>query len=471
MGDWALMRSAASILHLDLDAFFAAVEQRDKPSLRGKPVIVGGIGQRGVVSTASYEARVFGVHSAMPTHEARRLCPHAAFLAGRFGAYRASSAIVMGLLRELSPLVEPLSLDEAFVELAAGTTTDFAPDAVAALAEDLRSRLREATGGLTASVGIASSKFMAKVASELAKPDGVRVVVPGTELDVIADLPARAIPGVGPATMERLARLGVKTVADIRGLSHGEVVRELGRAQGEWVRELAFARDDRPVVAEREAKSISVEDTFETDLTDRAELDAIIERDSRIVAQRLARSGLFARTVTLKAKRPDFTILSRSLTLAGATDRPEAIARIARGLLDGVPIESGFRLLGVGVANFTEAAQEELFEPDAVGAVLHVAADAAPRAVPETAHPTPTRDVDPSIRPRWAPSFLPGADVEHTDHGRGWVWGAGLGRVTVRFETAETGPGPVRTFRADDPALRLLETRAPADGGGPGWAD
>ncbi|HHU39617.1 MAG TPA: DNA polymerase IV [Propionibacterium sp.] len=466
------MRSAASILHLDLDAFFAAVEQRDKPSLRGRPVVVGGIGQRGVVSTASYEARVFGVHSAMPTHEARRLCPNAAFLAGRFRAYRASSAIVMGLLRELSPLVEPLSLDEAFVDLAAGETTDFSPDAVRALAEDLRARLQERTGGLTASVGVASSKFMAKVASELAKPDGVHIVAPGTELETIADLPARTIPGVGPATMERLSRLGVRTVADIRGLSHGEVVRELGRAQGEWVRDLAFARDDRPVVAEREAKSISVEDTFETDLTDRAELDAIIERDARIVAERLARSGLFARTVTLKAKRPDFTILSRSLTLSGATDRAETISRIARGLLDAVPIESGFRLLGVGVANFTEAAQEELFEPDVAGAALHATVDTS--EVPEPANPTPTRDADASIRPRWRPSFLPGADVVHDEHGPGWVWGAGLGRVTVRFETAETGPGPVRTFRLEDPALHLADAApsdgSPADPSGPGWA-
>ena len=450
------MRSAASILHLDLDAFFAAVEQRDKPSLRGKPVIVGGIGPRGVVSTASYEARKFGVHSAMPTHEARRLCPHAAFLGGRFRAYRESSAIVMGLLRELSPLVEPLSLDEAFVDLAAGPTTHFSPDAVRALAEDLRARLREATGGLTASVGIGSSKFIAKVATELGKPDGVFVVAPGTELDTIADLPARAIPGVGPATMERLTRLAVRTVADIRELSRNELVRELGRAQGEWVHELAFARDDRPVVAEREAKSISVEDTFETDVTDRAELEAVVDRDARIVAERLTRSGLFARTVTLKAKLPDFTILSRSQTLHGATDRPEVIGRLARGLLAGLDLPDGVRLLGVGVAGFTEAAQEELFELEPSGPVVEESSRA------------------PASRPRWTPTFSPGADVVHDEHGPGWVWGTGLGRVTVRFETAESGPGPVRTFRLEDPALRLADVLpsdgSPADPSGPGWA-
>lgn len=444
------MRGTASILHLDLDAFFAAVEQRDKPSLRGKPVIVGGVGPRGVVSTASYEARVFGVHSAMPMHEARRLCPNAAFLSGRFRAYRESSAIVMGLLRDLSPLVEPLSLDEAFVDLTGGGHVDFSTDAVTALAEELRAGVHEQTRGLTASVGIGTSKFIAKVGSELAKPDGVRVIPSGTELDTIADLPARAIPGVGPATMERLSRLGVRTVQDIRELSHGEVLRELGKANGEWVHSLAFARDDRPVSPDREAKSISVEDTFSTDVTDRAELGAVIERDARIVAERVAQQGLFARTITLKVKRPDFTSLSRSLTLHGATDRAETIARIAKQLLDGLAIEDGFRLLGVGVAGFTPAAQEELFEPDAAGLVTTTA------SIDDGDLPLSDAPAPEAVRPRWVPSFTPGADVTHDDHGPGWVWGAGLGRVTVRFETADTGPGPVRTFAVDDPALHLV---------------
>lgn len=438
------MRGQASILHLDLDAFFAAVEQRDKPSLRGKPVIVGGIGPRGVVSTASYEARRFGVHSAMPTHEARRLCPHAAFLAGRFHAYRASSRIVMGILHEVSPLVEPLSLDEAFVDLLAADLPDHTTPTLTRLAERIRAEVERRTGGLTASVGIGSSKFIAKIGSELAKPNGVRIIEPGTEADTIADLPARAIPGVGPATMERLSRLGVRTVADIRALSHAELVRELGKASGEWVHGLAFARDDRAVVAERDAKSISVEDTFETDLTDRADLDAIIERDAALVAERVAKHGFFARTVTLKAKRPDFTTISRSLTLHGATDRADVIARTAKALLDGVPIESGFRLLGVGVAGFVPAAQEELF----------TAEDAAGPVVARTEHPA---SVDQPERPRLRADYAPGADVVHDTWGQGWVWGAGLGRVTVRFETADTPPGPVRTFRRDDPALNVLE--------------
>ena len=184
------VRREASVLHLDLDAFFASVEQRDKPSLRGKPVVVGGIGQRGVVATASYEARVFGVRSAMPAHEARRRCPHAAFLAGRFAAYRAASDQVMGLLRELSPLVEPLSLDEAFVDLrASARPLEFTSDAITARVAELKAAVAAATGGLTASVGVATSKFMAKVATELAKPDGLRIVEPGTEVALLAPMP------------------------------------------------------------------------------------------------------------------------------------------------------------------------------------------------------------------------------------------------------------------------------------------
>ncbi|MEZ5129665.1 MAG: DNA polymerase IV [Micropruina glycogenica] len=443
------MRAQASVLHLDLDAFFAAVEQRDKPSLRGKPVIVGGVGQRGVVSTASYEARVFGVRSAMPMHEARRRCPHAAFLSGRFGAYRQASGIVMGLLRELSPLVEPLSLDEAFVDLAVGDRS-LAPEAVLAEVATLRARLTEATGGLTASVGVGSSKFIAKVASELAKPDGVRLVAPGTEVETIAPLPARAIPGIGPVTMEKLARLGVATVADLQRLSSRELVRELGRSQGEWIGALAFARDDRPVEPDRETKSISVEDTFETDVTDREALHAVIARDAASVARRLSAAHLFARTITLKARYPDFTTLSRSRTLDGATDDAAVITLVARALLDQVELLRGVRLLGVGVAGLTESAQEALFgeQTDAPEQVDEVVAD--PDAVPDT-----TEQPESLAWARRRPDgYRPGMDVVHDEHGPGWVWGAGLGRVTVRFETAETGPGPVRTFAVGDPQLR-----------------
>lgn len=429
------MRTDASILHLDLDAFFAAVEQRDKPSLRGRPVVVGGVGHRGVVATASYEARAFGVRSAMPMHEARRLCPHAAFLAGRFGAYREASGIVMNLLREVSPLVEPLSLDEAYVDLAVRPRAPTDSEELLELAVHVRQRVVEATGGLTASVGLGSSKFIAKVASELAKPDGIRLVVPGSEVSTIAPLPARAIPGVGPATMARLARLGVSTVEDVRRLSLNELVRELGKAGGENLHALASARDDRPVEPEREMKSISVEDTFEHDVHDPGTLAALADRHARLVAGRLVHQGLFARTVTVKVRWPDFSSVSRSRTLAGATDRFEVIGGTAQGLLAGLDTAGGVRLLGVGVSGLVEVAQEALFDLDL---------DSGP-VMEESSAPV-TRS--PAV-------WLPGADVIHARLGRGWVWGAGMGRVTVRFETRDTPPGPVRTFAADDPELAL----------------
>ncbi len=428
------MRTTASVLHLDLDAFFAAVEQRDKPSLRGKPVIVGGLGQRGVVSTASYEARVFGVRSAMPMHEARRRCPHAAFLSGRFGAYREASGIVMGLLHELSPLVEPLSLDEAFVDLAAGPHRSLEKADLLDLAARLRASVQERTGGLTASVGLGSSKFIAKVASELAKPDGVRLVAPGDEVATISDLPARAIPGVGPATMERLARLGVSKVADLQRLSLAELTRELGKAAGETLFDLSWGRDDRPVEPERETKSISVEDTFEHDIADIAVLDGVLDRQARQVVDRLVKAGLFARTISVKVRWPDFSSVSRSRTLMGATDRVEAVAGVARELLHGLDTSVGVRLLGVGVSGFAGVAQEALFDLEGDAPVVEERGD------------VPTR------RPL---GWWPGADVVHDDLGAGWVWGSGHGVVTVRFETADTGPGIVRSFAIDSPELHL----------------
>ena len=430
------MRSTSSILHLDLDAFFAAVEQRDKPSLRGKPVIVGGAGPRGVVATASYEARVFGVRSAMSGTEARRRCPHAAFLGGRFGAYRQSSQAVMGLLREVSPLVEPLSFDEAYVDLEA---SDWDLGKLDEHVAGLRSELTRRTAGLTASVGVGSSKFLAKLGSEAAKPDGVRIIAPGEEIEFISPLPVRAIPGVGPVTEGKLLALGLATVADLRAADPRELVRELGRAVGESLRHLAHGRDDREVEAEREAKSISVEDTFPADLTDRAQLATILRHDAGSVAGRLQRAGSFARTVAIKVRMADFTTISKARSLGGATDRAEVIGRVGEELLAEVDIREGVRLLGIGVSNFTRAAQERLFEDEA----------------PEVGRTETEVEVDTSgVRGR---GFFPGADVIHDALGRGWVWGSGLGRVTVRFETRHTGPGPVHTFLEDDPKLRLAK--------------
>ena len=309
------MRPDASVMHLDLDAFFASVEQRDKPSLRGKPVVVGGVGGRGVVATASYEARRYGVRSAMSTREARARCPHAAFLNPRFHAYREASQAVMAVLRDLSPLVEPLSLDEAFVDLAVSELTTYDEASVRALAERVRAAVTEVTGGLTASVGVATSKFVAKVASDLDKPDGLVVVPAGTELDLLRPMHVTVIPGVGPATAERLRRAGITTVADLERVSEDELVRLLGKAHGHGLHLLARAEDDRAVVPERETKSVSVEGTYDTDLTDPRLMAGLVTRQAANVAERLRSNGLSGRTVTLKVRLHDFTTLSRSTTL------------------------------------------------------------------------------------------------------------------------------------------------------------
>ena len=439
----AAVRAHASVLHLDLDAFFAAVEQRDKPSLRGKPVVVGGVGGRGVVATASYEARKYGVRSAMSTREARSRCPHAAFLTGRFHAYRDASTIVMGLLRATSPLVEPLSLDEAFVDLAVAHLDDLEVPTVTAFAEELRARVTEATGGLTASVGIGSSKFIAKVASDLDKPDGLVVVPPGTEQELLRPMHVTVIPGVGPATAERLRRVGIHTVAELESVSLDELVRLVGKSHGAGLYALARADDDRPVEPDRETKSVSSEGTYDTDLTDRSLMEHLLTRQATDVATRLRKHGLSGRTVTIKVRLHDFTTLNRSTTLPSPTDSSATVARLARGLLADLDTSGGVRLLGVGVSGLADWIQEDLFgeveeEPEAPAVEV-----------------TRARD-----RPGWSP----GMDVVHDELGRGWVWGSGRGVVTVRFETADTPAGPVRSYAADDPALQPWRPEGPPDG-------
>jgi len=440
------VRSEPTILHVDLDAFFASVEQRDKPSLRGKPVVVGGIGGRGVVATASYEARAFGVHSAMPTAEARRRCPNAAFLAGRFHAYRETSRSVMELLRSISPLVEPLSLDEAFVDLAASGLTDTSVAGVSALARELKERVTEVSGGLTGSVGIGTSKFIAKIASELDKPDGLTVVAPGTERDLLRPMQVTVIPGVGPATTEQLRRIGVSTVADLEQISEEELIRVLGKAQGHGLYLLAQARDDRPVVPEREAKSVSVEDTYDVDHVDRRVLDALVERQAAKVTERLRKARLSGRTVTLKVRLHDFSTHTRSATLPGPTDDARTISRVSRTLLAELDTSGGVRLLGVGVSALTDWIQDDLFSDSE---------DVAEEPVDDETSVAMARI---NVRKYW----LPGMDVVHAEHGQGWVWGSGRGVVTVRFETALTPPGRVLSFSANDPDLQPVQ-RAPEE--------
>ncbi|WP_340538786.1 DNA polymerase IV [Nocardioides sp. GXZ039] len=445
------MRSTASVLHLDLDAFFASVEQRDKPSLRGKPVVVGGVGGRGVVSTASYEARRFGVRSAMSTREARARCGHAAFLGGRFHAYREASEQVMGLLRAVSPLIEPLSLDEAFVDLAAADPAelpDLELDTVTAFAQRLRAEVAEVTGGLTASVGLGSSKFIAKVASDLDKPDGLVVVAPGTERELLRPMSVTVIPGVGPATAERLRRAGITTIAELEAIGLDELVQLVGRAHGSGLYALARADDDRPVVAEREAKSVSVEGTYETDLTDRTLMEGLLTRQAREVAARLRKHGLAGRTVGIKVRLYDFTTLNRSATLPEPTDSATVVARLARSLLQDLDTSGGVRLLGVGVSGLADWIQDDLFGESEAG------------------QPSEDEEELPDLVPRGRQGYSPGQDVVHDEMGRGWVWGSGRGVVTVRFETALTPPGPVRSYAVEDPALRPWLPPSPPDAAG-----
>jgi DNA polymerase IV len=476
------MRTVPSILHIDMDAFFAAVEQRHKPSLRGKPVVVGGVGLRGVVSTASYEARVYGIGSAMPTALARRRCPNAAYLFPRFGAYHEVSQVVMGLLREISPLVEPQSLDEAFVDLEAmvGGAPETAED-VRSVARRISAEVRVRTG-LSASVGAGTSKLVAKVASDAEKPVGCVVVPAGAEQRWLDPLPVRKLWGVGPATADRLLRLGATTVEQLRELSESELVALLGQAWGGQLYRLSRGRDEREVSPERETKSVSVEDTYPHDLQDRPEIRAALTELAERVVRRLRESGHTGRTVTVKARGHDFTTVTRSETFAAPTDDARLLIPAALRLVDGAAEAAtgqmrGIRLLGVGISGLAEYAQGDLIaELEGIDELAAAEAEAAEEAEAET------EDAGPADRGSAASSvpavtlygpvplapearrWLAGQDVRHAERGPGWVQGAGLGRVTVRFEGPDTPPGRISTLRVDDPDLEPVDSAEVARG-------
>jgi DNA polymerase-4 len=340
-----------AILHVDLDAFFASVEQLADPSLRGRPVVVGGLGPRGVVAAASYEARRFGVYSATPMARARRACPDAVFLAPRFDVYAAASAEVMGIFESVTPLVEPISMDEAFLDVSgARRLSGTGPE----IAETVRTRVRAETG-LTASVGVATTKILAKIASDDAKPDGLRVVAVGGELEYLHPLPVTRLWGVGPATRQRLARYGVRTIGDLAALAETTLVSALGVAQGHHLHALAWNRDDRSVAPGRQVKSIGHEETFPTDVVDRAVLEHEILRLGDKVAERLRRAGRRARTVQLKLRFADFSTITRSRTLNEPTDLARELARTATMLLGAVDLGDGVRLLGVSAQQLDAA--------------------------------------------------------------------------------------------------------------------
>jgi DNA polymerase-4 len=341
-----------AILHVDLDAFYASVEQLADPSLAGRPVIVGGLGPRGVVAAASYEAREFGVQSAMPMMRARRACPDGVFLAPRFDEYGQASRAVMAILHDFTPLVEPISLDEAFLDVHGAQRLHGDGHEVAI---KIRARVLAETG-LVASVGVASTKLLAKLASDLSKPDGLLIVERGTELAFLHPLEVERLWGVGPATRRRLARFAVRTVGELAALPEETLVAALGKSHGGHLHALAWNRDDRPVEPVRHAKSIGNEETFPRDISDRSQLERELIRLSDRVGGRLREASRAGRTIQLKVRFADFRTITRSRTLPEATDLAVEVAHVARDLLDAVDVTEGVRLLGVSVQQLEPAA-------------------------------------------------------------------------------------------------------------------
>jgi DNA polymerase-4 len=343
------------IIHADLDAFFASVEQLDNPDLRGRPVVVGGAPEsRGVVAAASYEARAHGVHSAMPMRIALSLCPQAVRVSPRFQRYAEISKRVMDIFREVTPLVEQMSLDEAFLDVSERIGKGWSLEEAAGMVKE---RVRQEVG-LTVSVGVASSKSVAKIASELNKPDGLTVVPAGGERQFLAPLPVQSLWGVGPKTAERLAGDSISTIGDLAGQSEEWATSRFG-ARGIYFVSLARGIDNRPVVVEHERKSVSAETTFPRDVDDPKALEASLRKLAENTARRLRGSGLKGKTIKLKLRLADFTTFTRQTTIARPTNNVEVILAEASGLL-ARELHAGrrFRLLGVGVSNFGEGEAE-----------------------------------------------------------------------------------------------------------------
>ncbi len=380
------------ILHVDMDAFFVEVERRDRPELRGVPVIVGGLGGRGVVAAASYEARGYGVRSAMPMVHARRLCPAGEYVAPDHRRYREASVEVFGVFRSFTPLVEGLSVDEAFLDVA-GLRLHY-PDA-AAVGQSIRAALREELG-LPASVGVASNKFLAKLASEEAKPDGILLVASGTELAFLHPLGVRRMWGVGEATFASLEALGIKSIGELAATPIEVLERRLGAALSHHLHGLAKGEDPREVEPDSATKSLSVEQTFEHDLIGTNQIEAELVRQTERLGTRLRRAGLAAGTVTLKVRYRDFTTLTRSQATESPIDVPHDLLAVVRQLATRVDLRQAVRLLGVAASSLQLADA-----PRQLGLERSAAWDDVAKAVDEVRSRfgdeavTPARLVDP----------------------------------------------------------------------------
>jgi DNA polymerase-4 len=349
-----------TILHVDMDAFYASIEQRDDPALAGRPVLVGGEGRRSVVCAASYEARKFGCRSAQPMSVAKRLCPQAVVVRPTFAKYHEASEAMFAILHDVSPLVEPLSIDEAFVDVT-GTERLLGP--ADEIARGVRRRIKE-TLRVTASVGVAPNKFVAKIASDLNKPDGLTIVAPERVLEVLDPLPIERMWGVGPATAARFHALGVRTIGALRAWPHERLVREFGAAGAEHFFRLARGDDDRDVVPDSRAKSIGHEQTFEVDLESAEEVRDVLLAQADAVARRVRRHSMRARGVTVKIRYGDFETITRAATLPEPTDLTDDLRREAAAVFDKWAAESfrPVRLIGVAATRLSEGgAQLPLF--------------------------------------------------------------------------------------------------------------
>ena len=351
------MRPAEPMLHVDLDAFYAGVEVLKDPSLKGKPVVVGGGGPRGVVASASYEARAFGVHSAMPGVRAKRLCPDAIFLPADFEAYRIHSNRFREVLIAHTPLVEPISMDEAFLDVSGATSLFGSPTEIARkIRADVESEV-----GVTCSVGVASTKYVAKLASDLCKPDGMLVVPADGVRDFLEPLPVGRLWGVGEKTGDLLSRMAIRTIGDLRETPEAILSRLLGDQSARHLSQLAHGIDDRPVVPYEAPKSVSHEETFDRDLDDETDILRELLGLSGRVASRLRADGYHARTVTLKARLASFTTLSRSRTLPDPTDTGADLYHHVSDLFKALPGQRRrIRLLGVAATGLVSAGAEQL---------------------------------------------------------------------------------------------------------------
>jgi DNA polymerase-4 len=443
------VRLALPVVHLDLDCYFAAVEERAKPSLRGKPVVVGGLGGRGVVATANYPARELGVHSAMPTWQARRLAGGAAWLAPRGAAYTAHSREAFRWVRETFGRVEQLSFDEAYVDLTSGAAdvVHLAAQDPRAVGELIRERVWAAVG-LTCSVGVARHKLGAKLASEAAKPAGVCVLDADAEAALLPTLPVRALPGIGPVSAEKLAGMGLATVADLRARGREDVVRSLGDAHGRAMWALAHGQDHRPVEHERVRKSVGSERTFARDL---GSPPAVAEQLGAVFDEAFARlqgSGHAARTVTVKVRYADFSTETRASSLVLPSEERSLLWEAAQRSLAATNVPGlGVRLLGVAFSALDEVVQLPLLL-DAAPTGPGTREDAGPDAGAAPVDPAEAGPEDGVGAPVTEVSRV-GSDVEHPELGRGWLLGARHGIASVRFETARTGPARTRGVPLD----------------------